>query len=187
MLKKTAAAYDLAQKFLQKGDARNARLAMDIGDRFKKIAVDAGAKEKVCPHCGASLQGGEGQTRHSLPGMQIAGALDGVRTIDSLLKLLNAHGWGVSIVPIEDETTKSASVTVEYFPNYMALFLTHNSADGQVTVTSAKGAEQTKHGESILIWAKSGDTLDVETNEGKFSINVGKVGHAGSELSTIKK
>jgi hypothetical protein len=35
MFKKTAAAYDLAQKFIQKGDARKARLAMYIGDRFK--------------------------------------------------------------------------------------------------------------------------------------------------------
>jgi hypothetical protein len=40
MFKKTAAAYDLAQKFLQKGDARKARLAMDIGDRFQKIAEE---------------------------------------------------------------------------------------------------------------------------------------------------
>lgn len=38
MFKKTAAAYDLAHKFLQRGDARNARLAMDIGDRFEKAA-----------------------------------------------------------------------------------------------------------------------------------------------------
>lgn len=38
MIKKTAAAYELARKFLQKGDSKNARLAMDIGDRFKKVA-----------------------------------------------------------------------------------------------------------------------------------------------------
>jgi len=41
MFKKTAAAYDLAQKFLQKGDARKARLAMDIGDRFQNLAKQA--------------------------------------------------------------------------------------------------------------------------------------------------
>ena len=40
MFKKTATAYDLAQKFLQKGDARKARLAMYIGDRFQKIAEE---------------------------------------------------------------------------------------------------------------------------------------------------
>jgi len=41
MFNKTAAAYDLAQKFLQKGDARNARLAMDIGDRLQNLAKQA--------------------------------------------------------------------------------------------------------------------------------------------------
>jgi hypothetical protein len=40
MFKKTAAAYGLAQKFLEKGDASRARLAMDIGDRFQKIAIN---------------------------------------------------------------------------------------------------------------------------------------------------
>lgn len=35
MFKKTAAAYDLAYKFLQKGDVKNARIAMGIGDKFK--------------------------------------------------------------------------------------------------------------------------------------------------------
>jgi hypothetical protein len=45
MFKKTAAAYDLAQKFLQKGDARRARLAMDIGDRFQKIAAEYTERE----------------------------------------------------------------------------------------------------------------------------------------------
>jgi hypothetical protein len=37
MFKKTAAAYGLAQEFLQRGDSRNARLAMDIGDRFENL------------------------------------------------------------------------------------------------------------------------------------------------------
>lgn len=41
MFKKTAAAYDLAQRFIQQGDARNARLAMDIGDRFQDLAKQA--------------------------------------------------------------------------------------------------------------------------------------------------
>ena len=38
MFKKTAAAYELAQKFLQKGNVEKARMAMEIGDRFHKIA-----------------------------------------------------------------------------------------------------------------------------------------------------
>lgn len=35
MFKKSAAAYDLAHRFLQKGDVKNARIAMGIGDKFK--------------------------------------------------------------------------------------------------------------------------------------------------------
>jgi hypothetical protein len=49
MFKKTAAAYGLAQEFLQRGDSRNARLAMDIGDRFEKAAGALGRGDRLHP------------------------------------------------------------------------------------------------------------------------------------------
>jgi len=63
MFKKTAAAYDLAQKFLQKGDARKARLAMDIGDRFEKAA---GALERGSRLHPAYVEGDLGATGDNL-------------------------------------------------------------------------------------------------------------------------